>query len=186
VTVTIVSRDVGLNFAVGDRFDIALTVDDTVMDTRNDVGAGLFPGLLTAFSMTADPTNLGSWTPSGTFDLAASNFVTNAFGDNFTFQLRGFGFPSGDALGLPFHDVDISFNWPGDLTDSGVGDAFGAQFPGGFDFAMASMRPGAIRFDDGNLGFPSAVFVPEPVTALLAPAALVALRRARRRGAVGA
>lgn len=102
-TATIVSRDVGLNFAVGDRFDIALTLDDTVTDTDAAVGGGRFPSLLTAFSMTADPANLGSWVPSGTFEFPSSNFVTNAFGDGFTFQLGGFGFPSGDALGLPFH-----------------------------------------------------------------------------------
>jgi len=70
--------------------------------------------------------------------------------------------------------------------DSGLGDAFGSQFPGGFGFAMATLRPGQIRFDNGSLTFPSAVFVPEPGTlALLGAAGMLACCRRLRRRALG-
>ena len=50
--------------ADGDRFAIAFTIDDTAVDDQVFPG-GHFPGLLTSFTMTADPANTGSWTPSG-------------------------------------------------------------------------------------------------------------------------
>jgi len=181
--VEVLSLDAGVTaVAVGDRFQIDLTIDDTAIDDLNLAGVGHFPGLLTSFSMSADPANTGSWVPSGAFDLgAASNFVTNANGDNFTFQLRGAGFPDGGA-GLAFFDVDIDFIYAAAITDSGVGDSFAAQFPGGFDPSLAEVGTGRIRFDDGTGAFPGANFdAPEPgVAALLLAAPLLLARRARR------
>ncbi|MCW8984796.1 MAG: hypothetical protein OQK55_05610, partial [Thermoanaerobaculales bacterium] len=104
LTVEITSVDPGVTtIAVGDRFTFDFVVEDSTVDVNAAVGAGTFPGLMTSFTMTADPGNTGTWTPSGTFDLgAASNFVTNAFGDNMTFQVRGTGFPDGGA-GIAFY-----------------------------------------------------------------------------------
>ncbi len=131
--------------AVGDRFAIALTVNDAVLDQNSSIGGGQFPNLLSDFTMTAFPTNAGTWVPSGTFDLPASNFVDNAFGNGFTFQVRGTGFPDGGP-GLPFFDVDLNFSWLGDITDSGLGDSFAQQLGGAFDPTRAILGPSAIRF----------------------------------------
>jgi len=147
-TVQVSAVDPGVTaIAVGDRFTINFTVDDSTVDTNNSVGAGTFPGLLTSFTMTADPGNTGTWTPSGTFNLPASNFVTNAFGDNFTFQVVGSGFPNG-GTGMTFLDIDLGFAWPSDLTDSGLGDTFAQQLaPQTFGVPPATLSSGAgIRF----------------------------------------
>jgi hypothetical protein len=170
--------------AVGDRFRIELTIDDTAVDDGTTLG-GHFPGLLTSFSMTSHPANTGSWEASGVFDLgAASNFVTIANGDAFTFQLHGMGFPDGGP-GLPFFDVDIDFTYGADISDSGMGQTFAEQFPAGFDPSLAGIGTGRIRFEPTPGSFPAAHFdAPEPGAAglLLAALCLLARRRARRCG----
>jgi hypothetical protein len=167
-SVEVVALDPGITTVVlGDRFDIDFTVDDAATDDEISSGGGHFPGLLTSFVLTADPGNTGSWAPSGTFDLgAASNFVTNAIGDGYTFQVRGTGFPDGGP-GLPFFDIDLNFTWPGDITDSGIGDSFADQFGGAFDPSQAVLDGGGIRFQSGPIDFPTAMFVPEPSRPLL-------------------
>jgi len=147
-TVQVSAVDSGVTaIAVGDRFTISFTVDDSTVDTNNSVGAGTFP-------MTADPGNTGTWTPSGSFDLgAASNFVTNAFGDNFTLQVRGSGFPNG-GTGMTFLDIDLGFAWPTDLTDSGLGDTFAQQLaPLTVGVPPATLSSGSgIRFQIPGVG----------------------------------
>jgi hypothetical protein len=146
--------------AVGDRFEISGVIDQGIFDVNSSVGGGRFPGLVVNFAFAARPLNAGTWNPAGTFDLAGSNYVTNAFGNNFTFQLRGTGFPDGGP-GLPFFDIDLGWLWPGDITDSGLNDNFGGQFGGGtFNWARAVLRPSAIRFQAGASDFRSATFLP--------------------------
>jgi len=163
LTVRVTSVDAGVDsITVGDVFFLEFTVEDSVVDTNASVGAGKFPGLVTSFSMSASPSNNGSWTPSGAFDLAGSNFVNNAFGDSITFQLRGTGFPDGGSS-LTFHDIDLGFNWPTDVTDSGLGDTFSQQLsPASFGVPPAIlMLSVGIRFTDG-FDFPTAFFMPVP------------------------
>lgn len=149
--------------AVGDRFTMDFVIEDSTTDTASGVGAGQFPGLLTSFDVTADPANTGAWTPSGTYSSAASNFVTNAFGDNLTLQVRGTGYPDGGA-GLTFQDFDLGFGWPPGINDSGSGDTFAEQLGGTFDLPPAVLRAASIRFTDGS-DFPAAQLerVREPV-----------------------
>lgn len=172
-TVTATSVDTGVSaIVIGDQFMVNLIVDDSVVDTNVSVGAGTFPGLVTSFSMTATPGNVGSWTPSGTFNLPGSNFVTNAFGNGFTFQVIGSGFPNG-GTSLAFQDIDHSFGWPPGITDSGSGDTFAQQLGTPFGVPPATFRSFSIRFTDG-LDFPSALFAvtmknataPVPIPAL--------------------
>jgi hypothetical protein len=182
-TVEVLSVDPGVTaVAVGDRFDIALAIDDTAIDDLGLSGVGHFPGLLTSFVMTSDPANTGSWQASGSFDLAASNFVTNANGDAFTFQLVGTGFPDGGP-GLPFLDVDIDFTYAAAISDTGTGQTFADQFDAGFDPALADVGTGRIRFQPAPGQLPSAHFdTPEPGSAalLLAAALVVGLRHENR------
>jgi T5SS/PEP-CTERM-associated repeat protein len=146
MAVEVTQVDAGItSLAVGDRFAIGLVVNDSVLDTNSSVGGGQFPNLLSNFAMTALPGNTGTWQPSGTFNLATSNFVTNAFGNAITFQVRGSGFPTG-GLGLPFFDVDLNFPWMGDITDSGLGNSFAQQLGTTFDPTRAVLGGSAIRF----------------------------------------
>jgi hypothetical protein len=178
--VQVTDLDAGITaVAVGDRFTIAYTVEDSAVDDSASIGAGHFAGLLTSFTMTPDAGNTGTWAPTGTFDLgAASNFVDNAFGDVITFQVRGTGFPDGGP-GLTFQDIDMGFSWPGDVSDSGTGDTFAEQLaPLTFGTPPAELSGQGIRFTDG-LDFPTATFalVSAPVP-VLPPWALVILAAA--------
>jgi hypothetical protein len=167
---------------VGDRFTLELAIDDADADTNDSVGAGQFANLVPSFTATPDPENLGSWDPSGgTYSMTASNFVTNAFADGFTLQLRG-TYP---AAGAPFVDFDLEFWWPSGIEDSGLGDTFAEQLglaPGALDLG-STLVFGRLRFEDGEDYF-EAVVTPEPegaaATAALALGAMAARRRARR------
>jgi hypothetical protein len=109
---TVVAVDAGITeIAPTDFFEIAFTIDQSVTDQNSLVGAGTFPALAVSFSLAARPLNAGTWHPMGTFNLAGSNYVTNAFGDNFTFQMRGSGFPN-DGPGQP--------NIVASINDSGL------------------------------------------------------------------
>ncbi len=161
-SVTVVAVDDGITEIVPtDFFEISYTIDQSVTDHNSSIGAGSFPALAVSFSLAARPLNAGTWHPMGTFDLAGSNYVTNAFGDNFTFQMRGSGFPSGGP-GLAFFDLDLNWRWPGNISDSGLNDEFVQQFGGGtFNPARAVMGPSFIRFLAGPSDFRTALIVPE-------------------------
>jgi hypothetical protein len=158
----VVSVDAGITEIVpSDFFEISFTIDQSVTDQNSSVGGGNFPGLAVSFSLAAGPPNAGTWQPVGTFDRGGSNYVTNAFGDNFTFQMRGSGFPNGGP-DLPFFDLDLNWTWPGNITDSGLNDHFVQQFGGGtFDPARAVLRPSSIRFLVGPGDFRRAIILPE-------------------------
>jgi hypothetical protein len=161
LSVEVIATDPGITeVVVGDRFEINGVIDQGIFDQNSSVGGGRFPGLVVSFMFAARPLNPGTWNPAGTFDLGdASNYVTNAFGDNFTFQLRGTGFPDGGP-GLPFFDIDLNWIWPGDITDSGLNDPFAGQFGGMFDPLRAVLGPSSIRFQAGSFDFRSATFLP--------------------------
>lgn len=162
LTVEVTSVEPGVTtLAVGDLFTMDFTVEDSITDGNSSTSGGAFPTLITSFAMTADAANAGSWTPSGTFDLAASNYVTNANGDGITFQVQGTGFPDGGA-GWTFHDLDLSIGWPEDITDSGLGDTFAQQL-GATAFGMppATLEASAgIRFTDGEDYLGASIAVP--------------------------
>jgi T5SS/PEP-CTERM-associated repeat protein len=146
--------DAGITtMAVGDRFAIALSVDDAVLDQNGSIGGGQFPNLLSNFTVTPFPTNIGTWTPP-TFDLPASNFVTNAFGNGFTFQVHAQPSFSPSSRALAFWDVDLNFAWLGDITDSGSGNSLAQRLGATFDPSRAVLGSSAIRFSPPN--FPQA------------------------------
>lgn len=186
-TFTVVYVDAPLaGFQVGDQYSVELTIDDQVVDTNDSVGAGSFPGLVTDFSAAAGEDNVGTWDPgAGAYLAANSNFVTNAFGNSFTFQVRGTGFP--DA-GFPFQDFDLAPEWPPGIADSGLGDPFATQLgvaPGALALSDVPVV-GSIRFQDGEDFLLVAVTAPEPAgaaaggVALLTLALSTALRRPPR------
>jgi hypothetical protein len=166
-SVQVVAVDEGIDqIALNDFYEISYTINQSVTDQNSSIGAGTFPGLATAFSLAARPLNALPWHPMGTFDVAGSNYVTNAFGDNFTFQVKGSGFPNGGP-GLSFFDLRMNWSWPDDLIDSGLGDQFGVQLGSGtgiFDPARAIMRPSFIRFLSESGDFVTATILPETPT----------------------
>lgn len=161
-SVTVISVDTGITeIAPGDFYEIAYTINQSTTDQNSSIGAGSFPSLATSFSLAARPLNALPWHPTGTFDLGGSNYVTNAFGDNFTFQMRGSDFPDGGP-GLPFFDLDLNWTWPGDIIDSGLNDQFAVQFgTSTFNPHLAVLRPSFIRFLVGPGDFRTAVVLPE-------------------------
>ena len=130
-SVQVVAVDPGITeIAPFDFYEIAYTINQSVTDQNNSIGAGTFPALARAFSLAARPLNALPWHPMGTFNLAGSNYVTNAFGDNYTFQMKGSGFPDGGP-GLAFFDLDLNWSWPSGISDSGLNDQFAVQLVGG-------------------------------------------------------
>lgn len=159
-TAYVVDTDPGITaFSIGDEFTFNITLEDSTTDTNASIGAGTFPTLVTSAVVSAFAGNQGSWNPSGTFDQGLSNFVTNAFGNSFTLQLRGNGYPDGGP-GWEFGDFDLNFNWPPGVSDSGTGDTFLAQLGGPVSIPPATLNMG-IRFTDGD-DFPQAVLSLEP------------------------
>lgn len=131
---------------VGDKYIISFTFDDSAVDGNVSIGSGAFPDALQSFSISRDPGNSGTWDPAGgTPDLAADNFVINAFGDNLTLQVRGTGFPS--ASPGPFFDVSLGFSFSVDIVDTGSGQTLDQQL--GSAFQNISFTIGKIRFDAG-------------------------------------
>ena len=165
-SVQVVAVDPGITeIAPFDFYEIAYTIDQSVTDQNSSIGAGTFPALATAFSLAARPLNAAPWHPMGTFNLAGSNYVTNAFGDNYTFQMRGSGFPNGGP-GLAFFDLDLNWSWPSGISDSGLNDQFAVQLVGGgvVDLTRAVMRPSHIRFRTSAGEFREATILPETPT----------------------
>ena len=145
-TYQVTSVDPGVTaIAVGDRFTVTYTLNDAITDTNAATGGGQFPSLATSFSATRAGTNVGTWAPSGTFDLAGSNYVSEAGGDHVTIQMHGTGFPDGGP-GASFWDFSMGFTWPLDITDAGSGETFAQQLHGTFGVPPATNLASAIRF----------------------------------------
>jgi len=180
VTGTItVDADDGASFKAGDTFGYSFTFNDATTDTSSSTFNAQFSAGVSAFSLTRDASNTGTWDPaSGTFTVSPiANMSVNANGDSVTLQVRGSGFP--DLNGVPFFDVGLSFGFGGvyDFVDTGIGQTF-AQMAGvsPVNFALASFQ---------NVS--ASVAVPEPATVIsLGGAAvlwmLIGCRRAAWRG----
>jgi len=192
VTGTItVDADDGASFKAGDTFGYSFTFNDATTDTSSSTFNAQFSAGVSAFSLTRDASNTGTWDPaSGTFTVSPiANMNVNANGDSVTLQVRGSGFP--DLNGVPFFDVGLSFGFGGvyDFVDTGIGQTF-AQMAGvsPVNFALASFQNAEIRdtsFEGPTLS--ASVAVPEPATVIsLGGAAvlwmLIGGRRAARRG----
>lgn len=192
VTGTItVDADDGASFKAGDTFGYSFTFNDATTDTSSSTFNAQFSAGVSAFSLTRDASNTGTWDPaSGTFTVSPiANMSVNANGDSVTLQVRGSGFP--DLNGVSFFDVGLSFGFGGvyDFVDTGIGQTF-AQMAGvsPVNFALASFQNAEIR--DTSLQGPTlsaSVTVPEPATVVsLGGAAvlwmLIGCRRAAWRG----
>jgi hypothetical protein len=145
----------GSSIVVGDVFDYSFTFDDATVDSNSLTFNAQFSSGVSAVSLQARGTNVGSWTHvGGTF--TSINFVVGANGDSITLQAQGTGFPAID--GQPFFDFGVSFDWLSttrDFVDNGSGETF-AQVVGvsPLDFGSAdSYFSGEIR--DANYSSPT-------------------------------
>jgi hypothetical protein len=133
---------------VGDRFIIHYVLNDAATDTQPSAFTGIFPGLVTSFTMTRHSTSTGTWIPSGTFDLGPNaSFSTSAPGDSINFRVPGTGFPNG-GTDLLFEDLDLNWNWPSGISDSGSGQSFAQQLaPIAFHVPPAVFNGNGITFE---------------------------------------
>ncbi|MEY3806510.1 MAG: hypothetical protein RIR69_1322 [Actinomycetota bacterium] len=104
------TSDHGISVLVGDRFTADLTLDLNSLSTSSS-GPALykFDNAVSQFTLTAHPSNAGSWSPSGvTWELnPAFNVDANANGDWMTLQIKSLNAPS--INGDPFFDMQLTF-----------------------------------------------------------------------------
>ena len=133
---------------VGDRFIINFVLNDAATDIQPSTATGIFPGLVTSFSMNRHPSSTGTWVPSGTFDLGAeATYATSADLDAMVFTIPGTGFPNGGA-DLLFENLDLVWDWPPGISDSGSGQTFAQQLlPNVFRVPPAVFLGNGIAFE---------------------------------------
>ena len=190
VTVEVTSLDAPITtLAVGDRYELSFTLEDSTMDSNLDSGTGAFLNLVTAWTMTALPGNTGSWVPSGTAALNLGDYTTNSVTDTLSLQIGGSGFPSG-GVGADWVGFVKTIDWPPGINDTGGADTLAEQlgvtpfgvppgvltfrilFEGGVPFAearLAVVEPGT------DPGTPPVRPAPAVPVAMLSPAGLILL-----------
>lgn len=177
----------GSDFQVGDRFNYSFTFNDQAIDQSAETYNGLFNSAVSAFSLTRQASNLGTWDPAaGVFAVSpVRNFAINANGEEITLQVGGMGLPN--VAGPAFFDVYLSYNWNSFLNpapnlvrnfvDTGSGQTLAeivGVSPLDFAEANASTSYGQIR-RSGDFAGPKfkfeqteiTVIVPEPMPATL-------------------
>ncbi len=136
----------GPSIVAGDIFDYSFTFDDATADTNSNTYNAQFGHGVSAVSLQARGTNVGTWTPAGGTFYSTPNFSVNANGESITLQAQGTGFLP--INGFAFHDFSLSFNWSGarNFVDNGSGETF-AQVVGvsPLNFATAPLVSAEIR-----------------------------------------
>lgn len=149
-TLVVVAADPELSeFAVGDRFGLTFTLDDAVADVSASANTGSFPALVTAWSMSADPSNLGSWQPSGSANGPGGSYTSDAVADSLLFEIGGSGFPDGGPTS-PWVGFGAVVAWPNGITDSGLGDTFAHQLGAPFGIPPGSLTLQILFEGDGG------------------------------------
>lgn len=97
----------GSSIIAGDTFSWSFTLD---LDSTW-TGGQTFNNAVTTFSLTAGPTNVGTWSPSGVnwVITPVKNLVTNAVADQMTLQVEASNAPQID--GVNFFDLGITLDW---------------------------------------------------------------------------
>lgn len=103
----------GASIAVGDSFSWSFTLN---LDSTA-TGGSTFNNAVTAFTMSADSGNVGTWTPAGVSWVISPvfNLVTNAASDQMTLQVQAATAPPINGVG--FFDVVITLDWPAGVVD---------------------------------------------------------------------
>jgi len=103
----------GASIAVGDSFSWSFTLN---LDSTA-TGGSTFNNAVTAFTMSADSGNVGTWTPAGVSWVISPvfNLVTNAGSDQLTLQVQAASAPPINGVG--FLDVVITLDWPAGVVD---------------------------------------------------------------------
>jgi LPXTG-motif cell wall-anchored protein len=102
----------GNSIVVGDVFSWSILLDLDAASTGSTASYGnTFNDSIVSFALTASPTNVGTWDPTGvTWPIApAGNVFANANGDGVAVQLRPTNAPPLDDVA--FYDLGLSFSW---------------------------------------------------------------------------
>jgi len=160
----------------GDTFAFTFTYDDAITDNSVITNHGSFSGALTAFSLTAEAGNAGTWDPSGGIFTLPGSVTTSAA--RVIFLALGTGFPHLNMTGT-FSNAQLSFNGI-PITDTGGGQTLADQLGGPLsgDLSTFTSTEGAIAIffgprATGSLTSFSAV--PVPTTLILFVTGLIGL-----------
>lgn len=185
----------------GDRFNYSFTFDDQTIDQSAETYKGLFNSAVSAFSLTRQASNLGTWDPAPVvFSVSpVTSFAVNANAENIALQVNGFG-STNVGVG-PFHSIYLSYNWvtiSGGVTnvarnfiDTGSGQTF-AEIVGESPLNFTLIGPTSYGQINGGPIFRLeqtgvTVAVPEPLAAsvMLLGMAVVASRKLRAKSKQG-
>ncbi|GAA5482748.1 hypothetical protein Hsar01_01971 [Haloferula sargassicola] len=171
----------------GDVFHYQFTVDGGSVDDNPSTLYAHFTPAITAFSMTRDPGNTGTWDPaSGTFSLRNGGEIYADFG-SMRFIADGDGMPTLEVTSMsPFDPTEftsrVTFNPNFNLsfTDTGSGQTFEQMFGALTPSAITPyFAAGDMQLATQSLTFSTTV-VPEPTAlSLAALGATLVLRRRR-------
>lgn len=174
---------------VGDIYHLAMTYDDSIADSFALTSQGTFNNAVTAFSMTRDAGNTGSWDPgSATYSLPATLQTISAL-SNLYVGVDGTGFPpvtSDDVFGF-----SINLTLSNTINDTGSGQTIGQQLGGvpvwnsGGSSSVGVQGGGGYIATMDFTSFSVSESVPEPGAGALVPlgaAMLVWVGRRRSRG----
>jgi len=103
---------VGASIVTGDMFNWSFTLDlDSTATGSNGYGGGSFNNAVTAFTLSADSGNVGTWSPAGVNWVISpvKNLATNAGGDQMSFQIQATNAPPIDSIA--FYDLGITLDW---------------------------------------------------------------------------
>jgi hypothetical protein len=165
-----------------DLFHFVLTYDDSVTDANAGTTSGTFSNALTAFSLTRDASNVGSWNPSGgTFSLPAE-IATVSTSTSMIFTVDGSGFPTLDGNTLDKFQVFIPLLA---LSDTGSGQTLAQQLGATPTFNPLGSQGTFLEAGSGNANFDVIAFglpgVPEPAAWTLTTLGGALLFLAKRR-----
>lgn len=184
----------------GDRFNYSFTFDDQAIDQSPETYNGLFSSAVSAFSLTRQASNLGTWDPSSLVFAVSPvhNFTINANSENLTLQVRGNGMTN--ALGAYPVDIYLSYKWivvgggtnvTHDFVDTGSGQTF-AEIVGESPLNFAAIGPlsygqigGGAFFKLEQTGMTVAIPEPVPASLTLIGMAVVAAQKLRLKNKQG-
>jgi hypothetical protein len=109
----------GNSIVVGDVFSWSILLDLDAASTGSTPSYGnTFNDSIVSFALTAAPTNVGTWDPTGvTWPITpAGNVAANTNSNSVTVQLRPANAPDLNSLG--FFDLGLTFGWNSSVLDA--------------------------------------------------------------------
>lgn len=112
------TSSVGSSIVSGDTFTWSFTLNLDSTTTKTNINdADTFNNAVTAFTLSSDSNNVGTWSPSGVTWLISPimNLVTNSISDQLTLQVQASNAPQIDRY--DFFDLGITLDWAPGVVD---------------------------------------------------------------------